>query len=71
VVALMPILPYDADAAQWHARERARLATAGKIPPFADGQIAAIARVNGLTLVSANLSDYAHFDGLRVLDWSN
>lgn len=70
VVALMPMLSYDPDAAQWHAQERARLTARGQPPPFADGQIAAIARVNNLTLITANVSDYAHFDGLLVLDWS-
>ena len=70
VVALMPMLSYDAGAAQWHAGERVRLALLGKIPSFADGQIAAIARVNDLTLITANVADYAQFDGLRVVDWS-
>ncbi len=36
----VPILPYDARAAQWHAAERARLTRLGY---FSDGQIAAIA----------------------------
>ena len=71
VVALMPMLSYDPDAAQWHAQERARLAALGQMPPFADGQIAAIARVNDLTLITANVSDYAHFEGLLILDWSH
>jgi tRNA(fMet)-specific endonuclease VapC len=70
VVALMPMLPYGHDAAHWHACERARLAALGQMPPFADGQIAAIARVNDLTLITANTSDYTAFDGLRILDWS-
>ncbi len=64
-----PILPYDEIAAEWHARERARLGRAGKTPPFVDGQIAAIARVNGLVLVTANVQDYQAFSGLRVEDW--
>ncbi|HEX9940850.1 MAG TPA: PIN domain-containing protein [Thermoanaerobaculia bacterium] len=50
----MPILPYDQAAAEWHARERARLTAIGKTPPFLDGQIAATAKVNGLILVTAN-----------------
>ena len=70
VVALMPMLSYDSDAAQWHAQERARLAALGQMPPLADGQIAAIARVNDLTLITANVSDYVRFDGLRIADWS-
>jgi len=65
----IPILPYDARAAGWHAEERARLVAAGRTPPFADGQIAAVASVNGLTVVTANASDYAAFRDLEVVDW--
>jgi tRNA(fMet)-specific endonuclease VapC len=70
VVALsFPILPYDPRAAQWHAAERARLVGLGKTPPFADGQIAAIAQVNNLTLVTANTSDFSMFHKLQVENW--
>lgn len=70
VVALsIEVLPYDDLAAEWHAQERARLAGAGKTPPFADGQIAAIAKTNDLILVTLNLSDYASFESLDVEDW--
>jgi tRNA(fMet)-specific endonuclease VapC len=70
VVAKMPVLPYDAPAAEWHARERARLEAAGRKVPYADGQIAAIAVVHGLTLVTANVRDFRGFQGLRVENWS-
>lgn len=69
VVLRLPILPYDAAAAMWHATERARLAAIGRTPPFVDSQIAAIAVTNGLTLVTLNAADYAHFDGLRLEEW--
>jgi tRNA(fMet)-specific endonuclease VapC len=65
----VPILPYDARAAQWHAAERARLTRLGKTPSFSDGQIAAIAVVNQLTLVTNNVSDFALFDELHVVHW--
>jgi len=45
----------------YHAVERSRLVTIGKTPPFADGQIAAIARVNDLILVINNTLDYKKF----------
>jgi tRNA(fMet)-specific endonuclease VapC len=64
-----PILGYDRDAAEWHARERARLGAAGTVPPFIDGQIAAIACVHDLVLVTANRADFRRFRGLRVEDW--
>ncbi len=69
VAPSIEVLPYDDLAAEWHAQERARLASAGKTPPFADGQIAAIAKTNDLILVTLNLSDYASFEGLDVEDW--
>ncbi|ETX01492.1 MAG: hypothetical protein ETSY2_37180, partial [Candidatus Entotheonella gemina] len=43
------IFSYDREAVLWHAEERARLASQGRIPPYVDGQIAAIAVVNNLT----------------------
>jgi tRNA(fMet)-specific endonuclease VapC len=69
VARSMEILPYDQRAARWHASERARLAVAGRTPPFADGQIAAVARTNDLVLVTLNRADYAGFEDLRVEDW--
>ncbi len=71
VAPAIPILPYDHHAARWHAAERARLAEIGQPPPFADGQIAAIARVNDLTLVTFNTPDFEHFNELQLKDWRN
>ena len=72
VIALtMPILPYDSRAALWHAAERARLVSLGKTPPFADGQIAAIAKVNDLVLVTVNIADFVLFQDIQVEDWSS
>jgi tRNA(fMet)-specific endonuclease VapC len=66
----MPILAYDDKAADWHARERARLVSAGQTPPFVDGQIAAIAATNELTLVTYNAADFRAFAGLTIMDWA-
>ena len=41
----------------------------GRTPSFAGGQIAAVARVNGLALITANLTDYDAFRDIRVEDW--
>ena len=65
----VPVIPYDAPAAKWHARERARLEARGKTPAFVDGQLAAIAATRGLALVTRNLRDFAAFDGLTVERW--
>lgn len=69
VASTLPILPYDERAAAWHAQERARLTALGRTPPFADGQVAAIAYVNQLILVTFNTDDYAAFDGITLEDW--
>lgn len=65
----IPLLPYDDRAASWHAVERARLVAMGKTPSFPDAQIAAIAKVNNLRLVTNNVSDYADFMGLSIENW--
>jgi len=69
IAASIPILPYDRRAAEWHAAERTRLASVGKTPPFADGQIAATAIANDLVLVTFNQDDFAAFQGLQLDDW--
>ena len=65
-----PILPYDDAAAEWHGRERARLEERGRTPPFVDGQIAAIAHSESLTLVTANTEYFQYFDDLEIADWT-
>ncbi len=67
----MPILPYDEEAAAWHAAERARLEADGLTPPFADGQIASIAYRHELTLVTFNTADYQGFQEVILEDWRN
>ena len=69
VLASIPVLEYDQRAADWHALERARLSAAGRTLPFVDGQIAAIAFVSGLTLVTSNRGDFQGFNGLRIRSW--
>lgn len=69
VVSRVPVLPYDAEAARFHARERARLARRGRTPAFVDGMIAAVADTNGLALVTRNVEDFTSFDGLRIENW--
>ena len=63
------ILPYEAEAAAWHANQRNRLVSVGRTPPFADGQIAAVAAINHLTLVTRNVADFAVFHGLIIENW--
>ena len=65
----LDILPYDERAAEWHAKKRVELTAKGQTPSFVDGQIAAIAKVNGLALVTRNVSDFSIFKGLKVRNW--
>lgn len=65
----IPILPYVKIAAEWHAQERARLSRIGLSPAFVDGQIAAIAKINGLIIVTANMADFENFDGVVIENW--
>jgi tRNA(fMet)-specific endonuclease VapC len=60
---------FDSRAAQEFGRIRAKLAKAGTpIGPY-DLQIAAIAMVNGLTLVSHNTREFSRVTGLQLEDW--
>lgn len=63
------LLPYDANCAMWLGREWARLAALGRPAPRTDGEIAAIAILNDLTLVTRNAADFRSFAGLRVESW--
>ena len=75
----MPILPYGATAARWHGRARAALEREGRPTSFADGQIAAIAATEDLTVVTENTSDFEPFAelsergepgaGIRLENW--
>lgn len=70
VLASFPVLPYDQAAARWHGLERARLEALGKPAAYVDGQIAAIAHVNELILVTANAKDFSRFKDIEIENWS-
>lgn len=67
VVARLPLLPYDQEAARLHAVHRAA-ERMGRSQPCVDGQIAAIAVAHGLTLVTRDLKDFREVAGLKVED---
>ena len=73
VVPSFPVVPYDREAATWHARQRADpsgSATAeASAPGMADGMVAAVAAVHGLVLVTADPSRYSSFPGVSVERW--
>lgn len=65
----LDILPFEQQAGEWLAVERARLMKEGFTPAFADAQIAAVATVNGLILVTRNTDDFSRFLGLQINNW--
>lgn len=65
----LPVLPFDQHAAAWLGAERARLAALGRPAPRTDGEIAAVAVTQGLTLVTRNGRDFGGFAELVVVDW--
>lgn len=70
ILPSFPVLAYDAAAAHWHGHERARLDGLGRPAPYVDGQIAAIAHVSDLILVTVNVKDFARFTDLEVENWT-
>lgn len=65
----LPIIGFEERAAQWQAEQRARLRQAGRSPSYPDSQIAAIAAVNDLLLITRNVEDFADFQGLQIENW--
>jgi tRNA(fMet)-specific endonuclease VapC len=63
------ILPYEQLAAEWLGRQRASLQAQGKTAAYADGEIAAVAVVNKLVLVTRNTDDFQNFDDLMLENW--
>jgi tRNA(fMet)-specific endonuclease VapC len=70
ILPSFPIIDYDRAAAEWHAVERTRLAKSGKVPSFVDGQVAAVAFVNDLVLVTKRRKAFEVFKGLRIQSWT-
>lgn len=67
--SVMPVLAYDEQAAEWHAHQRARLEKKGRTVAFRDSQIAAVAAVHGLTVVTANVSHFKPLSGIEIENW--
>ncbi|MCB2262957.1 MAG: type II toxin-antitoxin system VapC family toxin [Candidatus Thiosymbion ectosymbiont of Robbea hypermnestra] len=66
---VLPIIGFEKRAAHWQAEQRAWLRQIGKSPSYPDSQIAAIAAVNDLVLVTRNSEDFTDFQGLRTENW--
>jgi hypothetical protein len=61
------VLPFDTAAARAYAHLWADARARGQAVGFADGAIAAIARVNGFAIASRNVADF-EATGARVID---
>lgn len=64
-------LPFDDLAAVAFGTIRAQLEAAGTLIGAYDLQIAAIALVNSLTLISHNMGEFSRVDGLQLEDWES
>lgn len=60
---------FDDAAALIYGEVRAKLSAAGRLIGPYDLQIAAIALVNGLTLVTHNTEEFSRVVGLKIEDW--
>ncbi len=65
----LKIFDYTIEAAEWNGKEKARLQRIGKSPSYIDSQIAAVAKVNNLILVTRNTDDFKHFADLKLENW--
>jgi tRNA(fMet)-specific endonuclease VapC len=65
----LTILPFDAESARVFGRTKACLESRGLTTFEPDLQIAAIALVHNLTLVTGNIRHYSGIPGLRVENW--
>ena len=65
----LPVLPFDAIAARRYGEIRAGLDRAGTPIGDADVRIAAIALVNGLTVVTGNVRHFSRVPELPVENW--
>lgn len=63
------VLPFCQDAAEWLASESVRLQKRGITPGKYDSEIAAVAVVHDLTLVTRNTDDFEIFDALKIENW--
>lgn len=68
VVARLDVLAYDDRAAGRHASTRAALEAGGRSTSFADAQIAAVAAVHHLVIVTRNVQHFAPL-GVDVTTW--
>ncbi len=68
-LGLLPVLPFNSDAARHAGEIRGRLEMKGlKIGAY-DVQLAGIARSRGLIIATGNVREFQRVEGLRVEKW--
>lgn len=69
LLAPVASLPYNDAATDHYVAIRRHLESLGQVIGPYDMQIAAIARVNGCTLVTNNTAEFSRVSGLTIEDW--
>lgn len=69
LMAVVRLLPFDAQAAAESARLRVRLESRGTPIGPMDTLIAGTALAHGAVMVTRNIREFGRIDGLRVEDW--
>ena len=67
-LSALPILPYTGEAARWLAAQQVRLEKMGLRPQIEDGQIAAVAHVNDLIVITDNVLHFKPFH-VAIENW--
>jgi tRNA(fMet)-specific endonuclease VapC len=69
LLEVLPVLPFDWNAARYAARIRFELEKSGESIGPLDTLIAGTVLANGATLVTHNIKKFSRVPGLRVEDW--
>jgi tRNA(fMet)-specific endonuclease VapC len=69
IVGALPVLPFDAAAAEVYGRLRAHLEGEGRRLDEPDLRIASIALSKGLTVVTGNVRHFGRVPDLKVENW--
>ena len=71
ILERFPLLPVDLVTARAHAQVWAELAMAGALIGPHDLWLAATCLAHGLTMITANIREFARVPGLQVETWTN
>lgn len=71
ILERFPLLPVDLATARAHAQVWAELAKAGVLIGPHDLWLAATCLAHGLTMITANIREFARVPGLQVETWNN